>query len=472
MIVVAGAVFAALAMFGTRGAQAVSRCQVLAAAQAWVDAGVMYSWDAWYTDPTTGLCCYRTDCSGYVSAVWQLPPPGHTTYSLAGGVWDDGVSYVIAAEELQPGDALNYPGSPSAGTGHVMLYVSGDFWSGSVEVYEEFGHGNPAVRRWRSIDTSLYLPIRYVDIEPCCTPHCEGSIIVGEDCVRGDCAAYGANCVEDALGVRCVFFACPPVGTTDVCVTETVIGSCVDGSLVSSGDCAAYAGLCTTAGGQPAHCASIFCVTGPSDVPVVHDICFVDGQRYTCDGTGNIGSPLCPAGEMCSVYPEIHCEAGLPCPPEGDVNVCYRDEIVARCYNGGIVQVASDCVEAGGFCSTAGGAEPHCVSALCVESAGEVPAEHDVCLPDGRIAHCSASGEVGSESDCPAGQTCIDDGGGARCGEAGPEAGPDSPDDRPDAADTADVADAEGRDDSPADGAGDHGTGGLEGGACGCVLAS
>ena len=104
-------------------ADAVTRCEVIDAAQRWVDAGVMYSWDPWYTDPTTGLCCYRTDCSAYVSAVWGLPPPGHTTYSFAGGPWDDGVSYVIDASELEQGDALNYPGDPSAGTGHIMLYV-------------------------------------------------------------------------------------------------------------------------------------------------------------------------------------------------------------------------------------------------------------------------------------------------------------------------------------------------------------
>jgi len=147
--------------------RALTRCEVLDAAQRWVDDGVMYSWDAWYTDPTTGWCCYRTDCSGCVSAVWRLPPPGHTTYSFAGGPWDDGVSYVIDASELQPGDALNYPGDPSAGTGHIMLYVSGDFYSGSVEVYEEYGHGHPAVRRWRTINPSIYLPIRLNGIEPC-----------------------------------------------------------------------------------------------------------------------------------------------------------------------------------------------------------------------------------------------------------------------------------------------------------------
>lgn len=148
-------------------AHAISRCEVVARAQAWVDAGVMYSWDPWYTDPTTGTCCYRSDCSGLISAAWGLPAPGHTTYSFAGGPWDDGASYVITPGELQPGDALNYPGSPSAGTGHIMLYLSGDFNSGYVEVIEEFNWDNPAVHRWRNIDPSIYLPIRFTGIEPC-----------------------------------------------------------------------------------------------------------------------------------------------------------------------------------------------------------------------------------------------------------------------------------------------------------------
>jgi len=162
---------------------ALTRCEVLDAAQRWVDAGVMYSWDAWYTDPTTGWCCYRTDCSGFVSAVWRLPPPGHTTYSFAGGPWDDGVSYVIDASELQPGDALNYPGDPNQGTGHIVLYVSGDFRSGWVEVYEESSHGNPALHRWRSINPSTYLPIRLVGIEPCPPEYAGLSQVSGNEAI-------------------------------------------------------------------------------------------------------------------------------------------------------------------------------------------------------------------------------------------------------------------------------------------------
>src|SRR5207253_2465692 len=66
---------------------------------------------------------YRTDCSGFVSMVWGLAAPGHTTYSFAGGPWDDHASVRLGSREsLRTGDALNYPGSVSAGTGHIVLF--------------------------------------------------------------------------------------------------------------------------------------------------------------------------------------------------------------------------------------------------------------------------------------------------------------------------------------------------------------
>jgi hypothetical protein len=204
-------------------ASAISRCEVLSRAQAWVDdPNAWYSWDATYYDPTTGAGPYRPDCSGLVSAVWGLPPPGHTTYSLGGGPWDDGVSYVISASQLQPGDALNYPGDPNAGTGHVMLYVSGDFNSGWVEVMEEYNFGNTAERRWRSINPSIYLPIRYRDIvdggpEVCdgVDNNCDGQADEGDVCGTGPnhciniAGDFGFNCAGQLPGMYCANLAEP-----------------------------------------------------------------------------------------------------------------------------------------------------------------------------------------------------------------------------------------------------------------------
>lgn len=83
----------------------------------WVHAGAMYC-----ECVTSATSPYRADCSGLVSYAWGLPAPGHTTYSLAGGPWDDKASVKISWSQLTPGDALNFPGDPSSGVGHVMLF--------------------------------------------------------------------------------------------------------------------------------------------------------------------------------------------------------------------------------------------------------------------------------------------------------------------------------------------------------------
>jgi hypothetical protein len=137
---------------------------------------------------------------------------------------------------------------------------------------------------------------------PCgsCQPHCEGNTIVGQDCGKGDCAAYGSNCVDDNLGVRCAFYACPAQGVADICVNDSIIGHCENGGL-SSGDCSAYGAFCSTAGGKPAHCASVFCVAGPNDVPSPHPVCLPNGQLAQCNADGGFDAAAdCPSGKVCA----------------------------------------------------------------------------------------------------------------------------------------------------------------------------
>ncbi len=70
-----------------------------------------------------GSSGYRADCSGYVSFIWQLPKPGNTTYQFPGGPSDNGRAKAITWSDLTVGDALNFGGNHSAGTGHVMLFA-------------------------------------------------------------------------------------------------------------------------------------------------------------------------------------------------------------------------------------------------------------------------------------------------------------------------------------------------------------
>jgi hypothetical protein len=48
---------------------------------------------------------YRSDCSGFVSWAWNLPPPGRTTGDFAPFQTD--ITHAILATDLRPGDAVN-----------------------------------------------------------------------------------------------------------------------------------------------------------------------------------------------------------------------------------------------------------------------------------------------------------------------------------------------------------------------------
>lgn len=129
----------------------------------WVHSGAPYS-----QVPQSAYGGYRTDCSGLVSMAWGLPPPGHTTYSFAGGPWDDHASVRLGSfDDLAIGDATNYPGSPSAGTGHIRIFAG---WLDAAHTQycsiEEYNYGHPAEIRPHTLDRTSYLPIRLAGWTP------------------------------------------------------------------------------------------------------------------------------------------------------------------------------------------------------------------------------------------------------------------------------------------------------------------
>jgi len=74
---------------------------------------------------------YRSDCSGFVSWAWGLPPPGRTTYGFAPAQSD--VTHVIQATDLAPGDAVNLWSE------HIMLFVRWVSHPHTAVFYEEPG---------------------------------------------------------------------------------------------------------------------------------------------------------------------------------------------------------------------------------------------------------------------------------------------------------------------------------------------
>lgn len=107
----------------------VSRSVAIANAETWVAAKLTYCQSPnGQPDPDTACAAtcsrtsdpawdpYRSDCSGFVSWAWELPPPGLTTAGFA--PFDTSVSATIPCVDLRPGDAANrYPTR-----GHIVLF--------------------------------------------------------------------------------------------------------------------------------------------------------------------------------------------------------------------------------------------------------------------------------------------------------------------------------------------------------------
>lgn len=347
---------------------------------------------------------YGGDCSGFVAKAWQIPQPialdkdahPYSTYNF-----DNQTTHWINVDKGSAtlSDAFVYNEN---GAGHIFLFEQGDPW-GYANAYECKGCSYGCTYGSRKVDAK-YKAIRRNSLSSGCQAHCDGTKIIGADCGEGDCAAYGASCVDDALGVRCVFSACPPTGEVTVCLDEKTIGNCKDGQI-TTGDCSAYAAFCSTAGGQPAHCASAFCVGSAKDVPQEHDICFLDGKRYHCDATGQPTETPCESGSQCSTYPEVHCQPNLGCPATGTgTKICLDAHVMAECHEGAAVN-ASNCGEIDSYCSTALGGEPRCIPAACVSGPNEAPVDKVTCTADGQLAHCKVDGFV-ELSSCPDGTVC------------------------------------------------------------------
>ncbi|MDA5283692.1 hypothetical protein [Streptomyces sp. Isolate_45] len=98
----------------------VTREQIIARAKHWVDERVPYSREHFWKDDATGGR-YRQDCSGFVSMAWQLKD-SMVTQTLPS------VADRISFDQLEPGDALDYPDAHALLFGGWTNKAKGDFF--------------------------------------------------------------------------------------------------------------------------------------------------------------------------------------------------------------------------------------------------------------------------------------------------------------------------------------------------------
>ncbi|MEV6868288.1 hypothetical protein AB0M44_45820 [Streptosporangium subroseum] len=151
----------------------ITRAEVLARAQTWVDRRIQYnltrSQGSLTTDPD-GAHKYGPDCSGYVSMAWHLSPGSAGGLNTSGFAAWSGKSYLGSLDDLKPGDAL-------LKDGHIELFArwkdDGNHGQGAY-VYSLNGGDDPDGDGWQNDWAKFalnswsemvgYRPIRYNNI--------------------------------------------------------------------------------------------------------------------------------------------------------------------------------------------------------------------------------------------------------------------------------------------------------------------
>ncbi|MBM4342531.1 MAG: hypothetical protein FJ100_04045 [Deltaproteobacteria bacterium] len=288
---------------------------------------------------------WGADCSGFVGKAWQVDKPvaldvAYHPYSTLHFTNNTTWWTHPPKAEAQLGDAFTYNKN---GAGHIFLYEKGNVW-GNVYAWECKGCSYGCVYGLRSVSAD-YINARRELIQapaPTCKKHCEGTKIVDEKCGVGDCAAFGAKCVDDSLGVRCVSVFCPAQGTTTTCLPDPKngkIATCVNGALKDEANCGAYGAICSTAVPPKPKCVAALCEDDPKVKPVAGDLCH-QGKRLTCNAAGDLSDNPCPAGAMClttagKTGPGSATCGPKPCGACDDGNPCTTD----GCSNGACTHV-------------------------------------------------------------------------------------------------------------------------------------
>src|SRR5580692_10041021 len=131
---------------------AIASSDTVTRAMEWVDAELHYCESA-YGEPDGDTSCspvcwrqenkawdaYRSDCSGFVTWSWGLPPVGDGGYVTGDfAPYSDSFSHVISGESMQAGDALNRNSG-----GHIVLFKHWVTPGSSAVFMEEPGCSSP-----------------------------------------------------------------------------------------------------------------------------------------------------------------------------------------------------------------------------------------------------------------------------------------------------------------------------------------
>jgi hypothetical protein len=132
----------------------ISGSTIVSRGMEWVDASLHYCQSArgavdgdsscWAWEGASHVCdresnsawnAYRSDCSGFVTWAWGLPPVGDGGYVTGDfAPFGSSISHTIAGSDLQPGDALNKTTNE-----HIVLFVRWETVGQSAVFLEEPG---------------------------------------------------------------------------------------------------------------------------------------------------------------------------------------------------------------------------------------------------------------------------------------------------------------------------------------------
>jgi hypothetical protein len=296
---------------------AIATDDVISRGMQWVDAELQYcesAYDQPDYDPACSSVCYRqenpawdayrSDCSGFVTWSWGLPPVGDGGYVTGDfAPYSSTFSHVIPAASLQPGDAANRNSG-----GHIVLFKQ---WVavGSVAVFmEEPGCSSPTPYAHEfTSNVSISGSNVYIDFEgdtfttirfdgisaptgPVAPPDYyyrgmaaagskDGYWVVGDD---GGVFSFGSAAFHGSMGGKSI--AAPVVGMASAPAGAGywLVGS--DGGIFSFGSAAFYGSM----GGKPLNQPVVGMAATPSGDG--YWLVASDGGVFSFGGAGFYGS--------------------------------------------------------------------------------------------------------------------------------------------------------------------------------------